>query len=49
MILSIPEEIKTFVDKKNVSIYTMQAYDSIDIFLYLFGFIDFVLKINRLH
>ena len=42
----IPEEIKTFINNKNVKtdIFRIQAYDSITCGYFCIGFIDFMLK-----
>ena len=42
----IPEEIKTFINNKNVktNIFRIQAYDSITCGYFCIGFIDFMLK-----
>ena len=42
----IPEEIKAFINNKNIktSIFRIQAYDSIMCGYFCIGFIDFVLK-----
>ena len=41
----IPEEIKTFIDNKNIktNIFRIQAYDSIMCGYFCIGFIDFML------
>ena len=42
----IPEEIKTFIDNKNIktNIFRIQAYDSIMCGYFCIGFIDFMFK-----
>ena len=46
----IPKEIKKFIGNKNITtnIYIIQAYDSIMCGYFCIGFIDFMLKGNKI-